>query len=107
QKFDAAADEFQKVVEIEPSNSAAWANLGETYMVQQKTSRAVDAYEHAVNLNPQDMGYQLRLASLYEQIKNYAAALNAYHRAAELARNNRIPAEDEGIDINAKIQELE
>ena len=106
QNYSHAIVQLKDVIAYEPRNSAAWANLGEIYVLQHETADATEAYQHAVNINPDNLQYQLRLAHLYEASKNEKAALNAYERAQELVENSRVPANQIDVNLDRKISEL-
>jgi TonB family protein len=50
----AAQDEFLKVIELEPKNTAAMLSIATLYFHQRKTDEARDWYKEAIGLNPNE-----------------------------------------------------
>ncbi len=70
----AARAEYKKAVELDPSFSAAWNNLGNVYLDLEKPAVAVEHYQKAIALDPEVVLYQENSARLLEQLGNQAEA---------------------------------
>jgi tetratricopeptide (TPR) repeat protein len=85
--LDAAASDFEKVIERDPKNSLALDRLGLAYEQAGEEDKAVQAYTQELALDP--LGKQ-RLADAYcffgfrhQQQKEFAAAAAAYQKSTE------------------------
>jgi tetratricopeptide (TPR) repeat protein len=58
---------FQKVIELDPTYQAAYANLGAAYHRQNNLDLAVAQYQKALELNPDDGDVVYNLAAVYIQ----------------------------------------
>jgi Flp pilus assembly protein TadD len=93
-EFQKAAEEYQKVLDIEPENVDAMTNLGVAYYNLGKLDDAIDVYLTAVELAPKDGDIRSNLAAAYVQKYQLSAAeddlykaLDEYKKAVELNPN--------------------
>jgi len=86
--WNAAESLFRKAVEIEPTNSAAYAGLGFTLAGLHHPEEAATAYEKALELNPLRTNTWLHLAGDYYSLGKYGRAVDAYQRYLSLNPGN-------------------
>jgi len=91
QNFTAAAEEFQKAIDLDPNDVRAYTNLA---FCLRKTGRQAEAFalfQKALSLNPTDVTTRKNLAASYIDMarseakeKRFVEAITLYERAAEL-----------------------
>jgi TonB family protein len=81
--YDLSVKDFDKVVELNPKDSAAFLNRGESYEKLGDTSRAMADYQKAIDLDPAN---EVAKASI-KRLRDAAAAA----AAAEAAKNTPPP----------------
>jgi tetratricopeptide (TPR) repeat protein len=82
--WNAAESLFRKAVEIDPTNSTAYAGLGYALAGLHHPAEAAEAYERAVELNPLRTNTWLYLAGTYYSLGRYAKAADAYREYISL-----------------------
>jgi serine/threonine-protein kinase len=92
-KLSDAHDDFEKVIDIQPS-AAAYNALGMVLMLEAKYSDAVKMNQKAVDLNPKDYGSWGNLASAYQWSNGHEKAMQSYAKAIELAEAERVKTPD-------------
>jgi tetratricopeptide (TPR) repeat protein len=60
---DAAQAQFEKALELDPKNAAAWNNLGNAASHSGPVSKIFDCYTKAIELNPRESVYYANLAT--------------------------------------------
>jgi tetratricopeptide (TPR) repeat protein len=93
-QFAAAEQNFQKAGELDPSQIAVWASLGETESswakkqpaTQNKATyqKAADAYKKAIALKPDDAALYNQLGNVYGAMGSIPEATEALTKAAQL-----------------------
>lgn len=68
----------------DPTNAAAWVNLGNFCFDHDLYQKAVTAYEHALELSPMQIGVWSDLGVMYRRTKQYDKAVEAFSQAATL-----------------------
>jgi len=82
--FVTAIEDFQKVIELEPSNSRAYNNLGLAYAALGRDEDAINAYNSAIEYDRDYVrAYKNRLV-LLEKHKRLPELVSSYARLAEL-----------------------
>src|SRR5271156_3922477 len=66
---------FSKVLQLDPRNVSALANLGVLYAKTHRYGKAIDAYQRVLHLSPQLREIQLDLGLAYLKQDDYAHAL--------------------------------
>ena len=66
-QWSQAVAAFQKVIELDPTYQAAYANLGAAYHRQNNLDLAIAQYQKALELNPEDGEVVYNLAAVYIQ----------------------------------------
>jgi tetratricopeptide (TPR) repeat protein len=93
-QFAAAEQNFQKAGELDPSQIAVWASLGETESAWAKKQpatqnkatyqKAADAYKKAIALKPDDAALYNQLGNVYGAMGSIPEATEALTKAAQL-----------------------
>lgn len=65
--YDKAADDFEKVTQLEPANFEAHYKLGLMHQYLNRFARAIRAYQKAVEIRPLDPEANMNLATVYAQ----------------------------------------
>jgi predicted Zn-dependent protease len=87
-RYDAAAADYQVILDKYPDSLYAWSNLGVVRSQQDHLDEAVRAFRHAAHLQPNDALVQADLAMcLFEQQK-YSDAIPPFERAEKLNPGN-------------------
>ncbi|MBS1832662.1 MAG: tetratricopeptide repeat protein [Acidobacteria bacterium] len=90
--YDAAVEQFNKAVEMDPKQHVIYGNLAEAYAGQATKpgadpalfQKAYDAYNKAIELNPADAGYINNYALLLAKGKKFPEAKEQLTKAATL-----------------------
>jgi len=92
--YEAAADAFQKGVEMDPNQNVIWANMAEAYVgvADSKTGadkdaalgKASDAYSKAIALKPDNAGYHNNDGRVLARMKKFDEAQAEFTKAATL-----------------------
>jgi tetratricopeptide (TPR) repeat protein len=85
-RFDDAAVQLKRGLELRPQNGDAWATLGSVYKQQGKLPEATDALRHAVDLLPAQPGPHITLAGVLAEQGQQQQAAAERKKAAELTR---------------------
>ena len=90
-QFAEAAEEYEKVLELEPDNVDVMSNLGATYYRLGKLDKAIEIYTKAIAIAPEDADIRSNLAAAYVQKQGPEGgtdyldlALEQYQKAIEL-----------------------
>jgi tetratricopeptide (TPR) repeat protein len=84
QDFNGTIEAYNKILELNPTNSFALKKIGYFQMQAGNSENALTAYNKAIELDPADaMTYNNR-AYLYQTLKNNKAAISDYTKAIEL-----------------------
>lgn len=79
-----AAEVFEKVSHLDPTNDMAFTNLGTAYMQVGKFDEAIQAYEHAVALNGKVPHRYINLALAAEKAGDSKKQITALEKAVDL-----------------------
>ena len=90
-KFEEAAEEYEKALELEADNVDVMSNLGVTYYRLGKLDEAIEVYNKAIATAPEDADIRSNLAAAYVQKQGPEGgtdylnmALEQYQKAIEL-----------------------
>ena len=83
-EMDAAISQFLAAIKLEPTNVAAYYNLGAAYAAQNNLSAAADNFAYAARLDPKDANLQGRLAATLAVQGKFEEAIKAYQAALRL-----------------------
>ena len=93
-QYDVAVTSFQKASELDPSQQAVWANLGEAYVQFAGTktgpehddalAKSLQAYQKAIELKPDDPGSHNNYALALAKAKKFDEAQAELKKAADL-----------------------
>ncbi|MBM3235964.1 tetratricopeptide repeat protein [Candidatus Poribacteria bacterium] len=64
-QVEAAKEVFESIIEKNPKDAAALANLGNLYQMEGKYDLAIDAYQKSLAVEPDDAGIRLNLGIAY------------------------------------------
>lgn len=106
ENLDAALEEFQHAVELNPKLALAHSRIGCIFRRQGNYEAAVDAYAKAVTLNPFSFDDAFGLAQMYHRLARFANAVRAYLHACELEPDNFEPRLNLGVCYH-QAEELE
>ncbi len=79
-----ATEEFKKAVELDPQNSNAYTNLGNSYNAAGKTKEALEAYNKAIDINPGNAIAHFNLCVSYCDSKQFDKAIQQCDLASSL-----------------------
>lgn len=77
-QYDLAEQHLQAALLSSPRQAAAWARLGQVYLLKSDSEKAERALRRARDLNPADAGVRYNLGKLYEKQSRDAEALAEY-----------------------------
>jgi tetratricopeptide (TPR) repeat protein len=92
--YEDAANAFNKAIELEPAEGAAYSNLGRVLTFQGHFAEAVKFLEKSIELFNDDKNRASawnRLGNVYRKLNNHDSAIKAYQKAMILA--------DEGVSL--------
>jgi len=104
--FEKAVDAYEKRIDADAKDHAAYFSLGRTYVKLLKDVEAEKAFKQAVKLNPDDTEYQTELGSILIVLAQYAEAIAPLKKALELDPANA-RAEDMLEDAKAGRQRID
>jgi eukaryotic-like serine/threonine-protein kinase len=84
-KYDDATSDYQKAIELEPTNEKAYVGLAKAYSRLNRLSDAESTYRQAINANPNSSYAYQNLAIFYLQQAEYSQAADYFHKAVDLA----------------------
>jgi tetratricopeptide (TPR) repeat protein len=86
--YEAAGEQYQKFLELEPANAAGWSNLGFCYKELELFDKAILALEKAIECDAELVPAYLNLADVYDRLarsyfmrKEYNLALETLEKA--------------------------
>lgn len=85
---DAAAEQFEKVIELQPQANRAYASLASLYPDDQE--KRIRIYERGRSANPTDATLGLLLAGEYERKQDWEKAIQVYESLVEADANNNL-----------------
>jgi serine/threonine protein kinase len=88
-KYREAAENYAHATRRAPTDSAAFAGLGASWLAAGEPNRAIVAYQRAVQLKPDVSGFQAALGRAYATKGDRPRATAAYTKALKLDPNNQ------------------
>lgn len=89
--YEAASEQYQKFLELEPANAAGWTNLGFCYKQLGQLEKAILALKKAIECNAELVPAYLNLVDVYDRLarsyfmrKEYNLALETLEKALAL-----------------------
>jgi tetratricopeptide (TPR) repeat protein len=86
-EYDNAILYYQKVIELNPSSSPAYNNLGSAYGSKGNLDKAIQSYEKAIELDPNYSVAYYNLGNDYSSEGDLDKAIQSYEKAIELNPN--------------------
>jgi len=87
-KYDLAAQEFQRAVQIDPSKEDGLRGLADAYVRLGNPAAAEVAYKKAISIRPNYWGVYSWLGKFYYDQARYPEAINQFKKVVELAPSN-------------------
>jgi len=84
QDFPAAAENYQKALDHDPSNAKALTNYGIILIMSGKAEQALPYFEKAVELMPDSAEFQTNLGQAYKTLGQRQKAISHFRRALRL-----------------------
>ena len=78
---DEAIGYFQRLVDKNPYNAKAWANLGDCYRLTGQYEQSIDHYEYALSIVPEDIWANMHLADIYYDLGRFREAIDTLEEA--------------------------
>jgi len=88
-QYKEAAEAYQHATHRSPSDAAAFAGLGASWLAAGVPEKSIAAYQRAVQLKPQVSGFQAALGRAYLAKGDHARARAAYGKALTLDPDNQ------------------
>jgi TonB family protein len=112
-EYDLAVSDYNKAIELNPKDPAAYLNRGRVYSDRKSYDLAILDYDKTIELDPKDSTAYFKRGDVYEKKGNLQQAINDYQKAAELdasnesAKNNlkRLLDEQAKTLLKPKVQE--
>jgi tetratricopeptide (TPR) repeat protein/TolB-like protein len=83
--YEQAEAEFQRAIELEPSNGDAYRRLGHVYEQANQMDQALAALKKAEEVDPNYFKVYQDLGAHYAQLGNYPEAIRQYKKCVQLA----------------------
>ncbi|MEX0678161.1 MAG: tetratricopeptide repeat protein [Pirellulales bacterium] len=83
-QYARAVEHLRKAIQIDNTQAAFFANLGEAYRGLQRFDEAIENYQQAIRLEPSVAVAHLKLATLFERTGRVDRAIDSYERALQL-----------------------
>jgi tetratricopeptide (TPR) repeat protein len=89
-QYDRAAEQYQRLLEVDPANVGIHNNLGLTLHYLGRSTEALERLNHAVALDPTHQRSWLTLGFVNSQLGNVEAARTALAKASELGPDEEV-----------------
>ena len=83
-RYEEAILAYNKVIEINPQNAAAWNNRGIALGLVGRYDDALESFFKATEINPSSADAWFNLGIAYDFFGEYSSAVNAYTRVLEI-----------------------
>jgi serine/threonine-protein kinase len=94
-----AADEFQKVIQLDSTRDRAYAGLGSAYQRLNQLDKAEEVYKRAISTRPQYWRFYALLGEFYIAQAQYDKAISTLQRATELDAESYVAFNDLGAAL--------
>lgn len=88
EQYPEAIRSFEKAIQLDPSQAAAYYELAQVYLLDDRAEPAQLAAERAVQLDPENEWYSILLISIYEWQRAYAKQAALYESMLEQSPGN-------------------
>lgn len=82
--YEAAGEQYQKFLELEPANAAGWSNLGFCYKELEQFEKAILALKKAIEYNAELVPAYLNLVDVYDRLARSYFMRKEYNLALEI-----------------------
>ena len=91
-KYDSAAEEFSKALQLDPQSFLAWYKFGKLCYLSEDYEQAGRLFEHAFRCREEDYQSLFYLGQIYEELRHY--------KLASVERNNAVNLVEKILKIN-------
>ena len=84
-QIEQAEAAFNRAIELDPANVAAFNNLTDLYLQQEQFDRATEYINRALGVNPNDVNTLMQLGNVAIQLEELDTALMAFQKIQTLA----------------------
>jgi len=88
--YERAITDFQKSIELDPSESTTYSNLGMAYVRLNKPKIAIAHFSKAISINPKEVRFYISRGSAHARSGDDTMAVADLTKALELAPNDRV-----------------
>lgn len=82
--YESAVGDYNKAVELNPSDTSAYLNRGLAFFNRKDYARAIADYDKAIELNPREAMYYFNRGNAHERAGSLQKAVADYQKAVEL-----------------------
>jgi tetratricopeptide (TPR) repeat protein len=86
-EYDKALAAFQRMIELEPTNSFGYLNAGAVYFQQGKYEQCIPFFQKALQIQPHYMTYS-NLGTAFFYLKRYTESVPMFQKAVEMNPND-------------------
>jgi tetratricopeptide (TPR) repeat protein len=105
-KLQAAATQFEILLESHADVPDPWRELGNVRIMMEQYPQALDAFDHVRALGPEKAGDVFFRAMAFDHLKKRAEAIESYHRFLEMSQG-KLPTQEFQARQRARILEDE
>lgn len=105
--YDLAIEQYEKALEIDPTNPEAHYNMGYAYIRQGRHNEALEEFKKVVSLNPYDSEAHSNLGLAYYNLGMIEDAIGQYKKAVELDPTDAVAHFNLGYALSGKGRYLE
>ncbi len=87
-KHDKAIEEFNKAIQLNPNNAAAYVNRGEILCRERKYDDAIQDFSKAIQLDPDNADVYCSRGWIWKKKRKYDKAIEDYNKAIKLKPND-------------------
>jgi len=101
-KYGRTAAEYDKLIELDSNNAAAYYERGDFYYETDEYNKAIIDYSKAIHLNPNYADAYFNRGCAYGEIGEYEKAIADYNKAIELNPSDAQAYYNRGLDYHNK-----
>lgn len=83
-RLDESLAEFDRAIEVDPNETAAWNYRGQIFYALERYEQAVSDFDQAISLEPDKAFYHRKKADALLSLEQFAGALKSANKAIEL-----------------------